>query len=106
MRFNVLTIVLSIFLTFATADYVWMGLLNDEQFVAELTLEDDKKELKEGEETKTKHFDFHNDCQPSSSEVTVNLHSGYQKCGNSFEVSISGDSPSLYILYHQLRLHC
>lgn len=104
-------IILSLLLTVAVSDYVWIELFEDERIVAELEIEKEKEleeEFKEKDSSHIKHtfIDANWFIASNSSSIQIPSISSFFKHGNSFCPLVSNTSPKLFILFSQLRLHC
>ncbi|MEO9966631.1 MAG: hypothetical protein ABJF11_12615 [Reichenbachiella sp.] len=108
MKIRWFHIFLSLLLTLAVNDYIWIELLEDEYIVLEVEKEEKeelREELRESKSDEFDNFSYHSSVS-SYSFIFQNIASGIVKHGNSFRPIIKSNDPSLYILFCQLRLDC
>lgn len=103
-------IILSILLTAAVTDYVWIEFLKkDKSIVIELEAEKEagEEEIKEVQriDTKEESFGLVYYCNQFLEPTVVKRFSGFIKIGNSFLLLTKGSYPKFYILYSSLRIH-
>lgn len=111
MKSKYFHIVLSLLLTLAVSDYIWIELFEDQQIIAELETEKEKEleeEFREKNNSETKHnFSDVSWFVSTDSFSPQSLSRGnFFKHGNSFCLLGSSNPPKLFILFSQLRLHC
>ncbi|QSE98208.1 hypothetical protein [Fulvivirga lutea] len=111
MKKNIFHIILSLLLTLAVTDYIWYDLLQDDKLAIELETESKEKTGEESIEdklTESKEVDSDNHwpLHHASFSEKFSLHSGLVKRGNSFSPLSKFDSPKLFLLNCQLRIHC
>lgn len=107
MQKGLFYIILSFILTLAVTEYVWIELLREEQVVAELETEkefeeDLREESLSSEKQKQPHF-FSSQSQSFSFIICFN----FSAVGpNPLRSLVKCNSPKLFILHQQLRVHC
>lgn len=111
MKRNVFHIVLSLFLTLAINDYVWVHLLSDDQTVAfeieKEEKEESREELRESKSEEVKHDFLGGGWLSATYSYSFQcIASGVVAHGNSFNPLIPSKHPRLFILFCQLRLDC
>ncbi|MEP3390453.1 MAG: hypothetical protein ABJO02_19835 [Reichenbachiella sp.] len=112
MKSKYFHIILSLLLTIAVTDYIWIELFEDHKVVAELEIEKEKEkeleeELREKTNSETKHsfLDVNWFYSSNSALSKAPSNSNFFKHGNSFCPLVFSNPPKLYILHGQLRLH-
>lgn len=103
-------IFLSILLTFAVTDYIWLELFQEDQVAAEIQSEVDfessEEELSEDAEHGLKPFDPGSQQAVLKSATTSSLLAcAFLKRGNSYELGNSEGDIKLFLKYCQLRIH-
>lgn len=99
LKRNTWLILLSLILTVAVSDYIWVELLGSDQIVAELETEKEKEseeELREAESKENRHtYQNCNFLHLIGNLPSINTHSGFIKSGNSFKQHSENLKPKL-----------
>ncbi|MEQ8337723.1 MAG: hypothetical protein RIA62_10280 [Cyclobacteriaceae bacterium] len=100
-------IILSLILTFAVTDYIWVGLLTHNDQVS-IEFETESKEVvSESESSETKHDTFDHYWSPTFNDFSYQtLYSGVFRFGNTYRPLAEDNNPKFIIRYCQLRLPC
>ncbi len=107
MKKHVGYIILSLILTLAVTDYIWVDLLSHTDQVS-VELEPESKEaVGESESFETKHDSLGAYWSPTFKDFSYQtLYSGVFKFGNTFRPLTEDNDPKFIIRYCQLRLPC
>ncbi len=110
MRNKLLNIFLSIFLTLAVTDYIWVEIFHKQQVVAEVETEKEQEteeEFREGRTSEKKQDSLDsNGLVQEYNYQSQNISTGFVKHGNSYRPLAKRNNPKIFILHQQLRLHC
>ncbi|MBV6643335.1 MAG: hypothetical protein KI791_21625 [Cyclobacteriaceae bacterium] len=100
-------IILSLILTLAVTDYIWVELLShDDQVSIELETES-KEAVGESESSETRHDTFDDYWSPTFNDSSYQtLFSGVFRFGNTYRPLAEDNNPKFIIRYCQLRLPC
>ena len=105
MKHNIFYIILSLILTLAVTDYIWVDLLHHEQVT--ISMETGSEEVGENKIPETRQDMLVDFYIPSFHSISFkNNSSGVFKFGSSYRPLISDNHPKFFITYCQLRLHC
>lgn len=107
MKKGIIHLLLSLILSFAVTDFIWVELIQDEDIVAEIETKEQKEEVREFETPESKHeLDDDQDYTLPQYHNLISTATGFVKRGNSFIPLDQSNGLKRYILYHQLRIHC
>lgn len=109
MRRGLSHLILSLVLTLAVSDYIWVEIFEDYHFVVEI--ESEKESIEESlrsdkAEGESLQFVSLSCCEIFSSLDNRSIFSGFIKHGNSFSQQYLSSPPKLFIRHHQLQLNC
>jgi len=101
-------IILSLILTFAVTDYIWVDLLSHDDHVSiELETESNKEAVGESELPESRHDAADDYWSPTFNDFSYQtLFSGVFRFGNTYRPLAEDDNPKFIIRYCQLRLPC
>lgn len=107
MRKHLGHIILSLILTLAVTDYIWVVLLTqDDQVSIEIETES-KEAVGESETSEKKHDSFDDYWSPTFNDFSYQtLYSGVFRFGNTYRPLAEDNNPKFIIRYCQLRLPC
>lgn len=110
MKRNFFFLILSVLLTIAVTDFIWIQVFEDERTAIEIETEVESKietSVKE-KEALDLQFEFSSgNFNTTQNDFTFsNFSSGFLKHGNSLFSERKSNSPRLFILHCQMRLHC
>lgn len=108
MNRSILKIMISLLLTLAVSDYVWIEILEEQHIVAEIETEKESQfEEKEERLSESKHLpSFCSSLQFQPNQLLLQAKAKLVKHGNSFDFQPDSDEVRLFILFRQLRIHC
>jgi hypothetical protein len=109
MRRNISHILLSLVLTLAVSDYIWVEIFEDQHLVVELETEKEPiEESLRADKADSESLQFVNlrCCEIFNSFENQTISSGFLKHGNSFSQQYLSSPPKLFIRHHQLQLNC
>jgi hypothetical protein len=110
MKRNFFFLTLSVLLTIAVTDFIWIQVFDDERTAIEIETEAESKIENSVKEKEALDLEFEfsrgNFVHTQNSNSFNNFSSGFLKHGNSFFSERKSNFPRLFILHCQMRLHC